>query len=51
KLSLDDALLSGIKEGYINDPFVQKLTLASIGMDSIQSENGFWFINNRLVIP
>ena len=51
KLELDDNMLNAIKSGYLSDPFIAKLTSASAGMDSIHNENGFWFINNRLVIP
>ena len=51
KLHLDDSLLKVIKDGYVNDPFITKLTSTSTGMDAIQFKHDFWFINNRLIIP
>ena len=48
---LDTSLLSAIKQGYLSDPFITKLISASTGLDSISNKNGFWFINDRLVIP
>ena len=48
---LEDAILDEIKSGYTNDPFTQKLAKASTGMTNVWSENGFWFINDRLVVP
>ena len=51
KLSLDTDLLDTIKKGYASDPFLKKLTSAATGMDIIKEQNGFWFINDRLVIP
>ena len=51
KLDLDTDLLNAIKDGYTNDPFTKKLLSASPGMDCIKNSHGFWFINDRLVIP
>ena len=48
---LEDAILDELKSGYANDPFTQKLTRASAGMTNVRMENGFWFINDRLVVP
>lgn len=49
-LQLDDNLLSAIKYGYLNNPFIAKLSSASSSMESIQKKNDYWFINNHLVI-
>ena len=43
---LEDAILDEIKLGYANDPFTQKLTKASTGMNNVRTENGFWFVND-----
>ena len=51
KLDLDTNILTAIKDGYANDAFTQKLISASTGMNCIKQTNGFWFINDRLVIP
>ena len=51
KLDLDTDIITAIKDGYTHDPFVNKLLSASSGMDCIKNSNGFWFINDRLVIP
>ena len=51
KLNLDTDLINAIKTGYSNDPFVKKLTSASTGMEIIKQQDGFWFINDHLVIP
>ena len=51
KLNLDTDILNAIKDGYTTDPFINKLQSASSGMDSIKNSNGFWFINDRLVVP
>jgi hypothetical protein len=50
-LQLDTEILTAIKNGYTSDSFIAKLTSASAGMDIIKKDNGFWFINERLVIP
>ena len=51
KLEIDTSILNAIKDGYATNPFIEKLTSTSTGMDSIQEKNGFWFINKCLVIP
>ena len=48
---LEDVILDEIKSANKNNHFTQKLTNAATGMDNIQQCNGFWFINNRLVVP
>ena len=48
---LEDALLDEIRAGYADDPFTEKLTCAVPGMMNVKKENGFWFIDECLVIP
>ena len=43
--------LEDIKNGYNTDLFTEKLTSAMTGMSNIQQANGFWLVNNRLLIP
>ena len=50
-LELDTNLLNAIKDRYLSDPFISKLTSASTGINIINKKNGFWFINDQLVIP
>jgi hypothetical protein len=49
-LTLDSNLLSAIKTGYSSDPFITKLTRASASLDIVKQRDGFWFINDCLVI-
>ena len=51
RFELEDALLEDIKRGYENDTFTERLKSASVGMPNIQERNGFWFIDDRLLIP
>ena len=51
RFELEDALLDEIKLGYVTDPHIAKLRSAALGMPNIQQRDGFWFIDNRLVIP
>ena len=51
RFDLDTSLLTAIKTGYLSDPFISKLTSASAGLNIISNKDGFWFINDRLVIP
>jgi hypothetical protein len=51
RFELEDAILDEIKLGYDTDPFVEKLSSAAAGMPNIKLENGFWFVDNRLVVP
>jgi hypothetical protein len=51
RFELEDAILDEIKQGYVTDPHTAKLTEAAPGMTNIQQKNGFWFIDDRLVIP
>ena len=47
----DERLLSQIKEGYKNDPFILSLQQASPGMSTVRNCNGFWFIREQLIVP
>ena len=51
RFELEDAILDEIKLGYEADQFTQKLATTATGMDNVQQRNGFWFVNNRLVVP
>ena len=51
RFQLEDNLLDEIRQGYSQDPFTKKIVNAATGMDNIRSENGFWFINDRLIVP
>ena len=51
RFELEDAILDEIKLGYEADLFTQKLATAATGMDNVQQRNGFWFVNDRLVVP
>ena len=51
RFELEDTLLEDIKRGYEVDPFTEKLTSAAAGMSNIKQRNGFWFIDNRLLVP
>ena len=48
---LEDVLLDEIKRGYEIDPITEKLTSAVAGIPNIQHKHGFWFVDNRLIIP
>jgi len=47
---LEDAILDEIKQGYLTDTFVTKLTSAAASMKNVKQQQGFWFINDRLVV-
>ena len=51
RFELEDALLEDIKKGYNTDPFTEKLTSAATGMPNIRQANGFWLVDERLLIP
>jgi hypothetical protein len=51
RFELEDALLEEIRAGYTSDPFTQKLTSAAPGMQNVRQDDGFWFIDDRLVVP
>lgn len=48
---LEDAFLQDIKKGYKMDTFIKKLTSVVTGMTNIQQQNGFWFVDDHLLIP
>lgn len=50
-ITSDKKILEEIKNGYLNDPFIKSLKTAAPGISSINEKNGFWFINDRLIIP
>lgn len=51
RFKLEDAILNEIKAGYADDPFTRRLTKAAPSMMNVRETNGFWYIDNRLVIP
>ena len=51
RFELEDAILDEIKQGYLTDTFVTKLTSAAAGMKNVEQRQGFWFIDDRLVVP
>ena len=51
RFELEDALLDEIKLGYVTDPHTAKLTSAALGMHNVCQKDGFWFVDDRLVIP
>ena len=50
KLELNTTILKAIKAEYMTNPFITKLHSASAGMETVHEENGFWFIQNWLMI-
>ncbi len=48
---LEDTILDEIKQGYLTDTFVTKLTSAAASMKNIEQRQGFWFIDDQLVVP
>jgi hypothetical protein len=51
RFELEDTILDEIKQGYDTDPHTVKLIGASIGMPNVQQKDGFWFIDDHLVVP
>ena len=51
RFELEDALLDEIKLGYVTDPHIAKLTSAALGMPNVQQRDGFWFVDDHLVVP
>jgi hypothetical protein len=51
RFELEDAILDEIKQGYEADPHTSKLIEASPGMPNLVLKDGFWFLDDRLVIP
>ncbi|PPQ76896.1 hypothetical protein CVT24_008781 [Panaeolus cyanescens] len=50
-ISINDELVKDIREGYVNDPWCDKLKSASKGMNALSIRNGLWFLGDRLVVP
>ena len=51
-ISADKQLLQKIRDGYMNDKWIQHTLLkAKDGMPGIQLMNGLWYVGNRLIIP
>jgi hypothetical protein len=50
-ITADESLLNSIREGYKHDEFCQKLSSVRSGMPGVRSDNGLWYLGNRLVIP
>jgi hypothetical protein len=51
RFELEDAILDEIKQGYLTDPHTEKLISAATGMPNIVQKDGFWFVDERLVVP
>jgi hypothetical protein len=51
RFELEDAILDEIKQGYNTDPHMAKLLEAAPGMPNLAQKDGFWFIDDHLVIP
>lgn len=47
---LEDVILVEIKLGYKSNQFTQKLVNVATGKDNIQQCNGYWIVNDRLVV-
>lgn len=47
----DGQFASDLKAGYETDPWCKKFLSASQGMNSLKLIDGFWFLDNRLVVP
>ena len=50
-IKMDTKLITEIKEGYLQDPFISTLKAALPGTSFVSNRDGFWFIGSRLVIP
>ena len=51
EFSIDDDMVSRLREGYRNDPWCKKLLSASRGMPDLTIKDGLWFLGERLIIP
>jgi hypothetical protein len=51
RFELEDAILDEIKQGYEADLHTSKLIEASPGMPNLVLKDGFWFLDDCLVIP
>lgn len=51
RFELEDTILDKIRQGYDTDPHTAKLLEAAPRMPNLVHKDGFWFIDDRLVIP
>lgn len=50
RIATDPAWLERVKQGYLMDPWCQRLEKAT-SFNGIRKENGLWYVGSRLVIP
>jgi hypothetical protein len=50
-VSADKSFLDDICKGYLEDSFCKKLASAETSIKGIQTENGLWYVSDRLIIP
>jgi hypothetical protein len=50
-LTSDPAFAAAIKAGYLSDPWCLKMAAVAEGMPCFRSHDGFWWMNDCLVIP
>ncbi|KAJ2928059.1 hypothetical protein H1R20_g9033, partial [Candolleomyces eurysporus] len=51
KLSIDDSFIQSMIHGDTLDPWCQKLADAAEGIQNLCSQDGLWYLNNRLLVP
>lgn len=51
ELSADEEFMMSIKTGYETDPWCKKLISAARGMPYLKQRSGYWFLNDRLIVP
>src|SRR6202522_4877624 len=51
EFSIDDSIVTKLRDGYRNDPWCRKLISASRGMPELTIKDGLWFLGDRLIIP
>jgi hypothetical protein len=51
EFSIDDNIVSKLRDGYRTDPWCRKLISASRGMPDLTIKDGLWFLTDRLIIP
>jgi hypothetical protein len=50
-ITVDEAFLNDVREGYKHDKFCHKLEKVSNGMPDVHKINDLWYLGDRLVIP
>jgi hypothetical protein len=50
-VSMDNDLLTKIRDGYKDDSWCRKLASASTGSQLVSERDGLWFMGERLVVP